>query len=86
MRGLNGKNVIVTGGAARSAARSAGASPATARSVGVFDKNLDGAKQGRRRDQAAARPSCGVDITDYDGRRQGHRRSSRRRSARPTCW
>ncbi|MCW5735650.1 MAG: SDR family oxidoreductase [Enhydrobacter sp.] len=64
MRGLNGKNVIVTGGAGAIGGAICRHFAGYGARVGVFDKNLDGAR--RIADEVKGFAS-GVDITDYAG-------------------
>ncbi len=88
MRGLAGKNVIVTGGGGAIGGAICRRFAGYGCKVGVFDKNRDGAN--RIADEIVETGGkafvSGVDIADYAARRQGHRRSSRTRSGRPTCW
>ena len=62
MRGLNGKNVIVTGGAGAIGSAICRRFAEYGAKVGVFDKNLDGAKKVAGEIRGFA---CGADITDY---------------------
>jgi 2-hydroxycyclohexanecarboxyl-CoA dehydrogenase len=62
MRGLNGKSVIVTGGAGAIGAAICRRFADYGAKVGVFDKNLDGAKKVAEQIKGVA---SGVDITDY---------------------
>ena len=65
MRGLDGKNVIVTGGAGAIGWRDLPAlRRATAPRVGVFDRNFDGAKKIAGEIKGFRLPP-GSDITDY---------------------
>ena len=63
MRGLDGKNVIVTGGGGAIGAAICRRFAGYGAKVGVFDKNLDGAKKVAGEIKGFA---SGVDITDYD--------------------
>ena len=81
MRGLNGKNVIVTGGAGAIGSAICRRFADYGAKVGVFDQNLDGAKKVAG-EIKGFKPAC-VDITDYKARRRRHRRRSRR-DAGPT--
>jgi 2-hydroxycyclohexanecarboxyl-CoA dehydrogenase len=62
MRGLNGKNVIVTGGAGAIGTAICRRFAMYGAKVGVFDKNFDGAKKIAGEIKGFA---CGADITDY---------------------
>jgi 2-hydroxycyclohexanecarboxyl-CoA dehydrogenase len=62
MRGLQGKNVIVTGGGGAIGGAICRRFAGYGAKVGVFDKNLDGAKNVAQEITGIA---CGVDITDY---------------------
>jgi 2-hydroxycyclohexanecarboxyl-CoA dehydrogenase len=62
MRGLSGKNVIVTGGAGAIGAAICRRFAGYGARVGVFDKNLDGAKKLASEIKGYA---SGVDIADY---------------------
>jgi 2-hydroxycyclohexanecarboxyl-CoA dehydrogenase len=62
MRGLNGKTVIVTGGAGAIGAAICRRFAEYGARVGVFDKNLDGARKVAGEIKGVA---SGVDITDY---------------------
>jgi 2-hydroxycyclohexanecarboxyl-CoA dehydrogenase len=62
MRGLNGKTVIVTGGAGAIGAAICRRFASYGAKVGVFDKNLDGAQKIAAEIKGVA---CGADITDY---------------------
>src|SRR5215467_1768852 len=62
MRGLDGKNVIVTGGGGAIGAAICRRFAGYGAKVGVFDKNLDGAKKVAAEIKGFA---SGVDITDY---------------------
>ena len=62
MRGLDGKNVIVTGGGGAIGAAICRRFAGYGAHVGVFDKNLDGAKKVADEVKGVA---SGVDITDY---------------------
>jgi 2-hydroxycyclohexanecarboxyl-CoA dehydrogenase len=64
MRGLNGKNVIVTGGAGAIGGAICRHFTGYGAHVGVFDKNLEGAKKIAGEIKGFA---SGVDITDYRG-------------------
>jgi 2-hydroxycyclohexanecarboxyl-CoA dehydrogenase len=64
MRGLDGRNVIVTGGAGAIGAAICRRFAGYGARVGVFDKNLDGAQKLASEIQGFA---AGTDITDYDG-------------------
>jgi 2-hydroxycyclohexanecarboxyl-CoA dehydrogenase len=63
MRGLEGRNVIVTGGGGAIGAAICRRFAGYGAKVGVFDKNLDGAKKVAAEIKGFA---SGVDITDYD--------------------
>jgi 2-hydroxycyclohexanecarboxyl-CoA dehydrogenase len=63
MRGLEGRNVIVTGGGGAIGAAICRRFAGYGAKVGVFDKNLDGAKKVAGEIKGFA---SGVDITDYD--------------------
>ena len=63
MRGLEGKNVIVTGGGGAIGAAICRRFAGYGAKVGVFDKNVDGAKKVAAEIKGFA---SGVDITDYD--------------------
>ena len=63
MRGLEGRNVIVTGGGGAIGAAICRRFAGYGAKVGVFDKNLDGAKKVAQEIKGFA---SGVDITDYD--------------------
>ncbi|WP_422013875.1 SDR family oxidoreductase [Reyranella sp.] len=63
MRGLDGKNVIVTGGAGAIGSAICRRFAGYGARVGVFDKNLDGAKQVAAEIEGYA---SGVDIADYE--------------------
>jgi 2-hydroxycyclohexanecarboxyl-CoA dehydrogenase len=63
MRGLDGKNVIVTGGAGAIGAAICRRFAGYGARVGVFDKNFEGAKKLAAELKGFA---SGVDITDYD--------------------
>jgi 2-hydroxycyclohexanecarboxyl-CoA dehydrogenase len=63
MRGLEGKNVIVTGGGGAIGAAICRRFAGYGATVGVFDKNLEGAKKVAQEIKGIA---SGVDITDYD--------------------
>lgn len=63
MRGLDGKNVIVTGGAGAIGAAICRRFAGYGARVGVFDKNVEGAKKIAAELKGFA---SGVDITDYD--------------------
>ncbi|HEY4893747.1 MAG TPA: SDR family NAD(P)-dependent oxidoreductase, partial [Reyranella sp.] len=68
MRGLDGKNVIVTGGGGAIGGAICRRFAGYGASVGVFDKNLDGANKVAdeiRKDGGKAFVS-GADIADYD--------------------
>ncbi len=68
MRGLDGKNVIVTGGGGAIGGAICRRFASYGASVGVFDKNLDGANKVAdeiRKDGGKAFVS-GIDIADYD--------------------
>ena len=87
MRGLEGKNVIVTGGGGAIGGAICRRFAELRREVGVFDKNLDGADEGRGRDQEpAASPSVGVDIADYAAVGKAIAEFEARGRARPTSW
>ena len=80
MRGLDGKNVIVTGGGGAiggAICRRFAGYGAQRRRVRQEPRRR---QEGRRRDPQGRGKAfaSGVDIADYDARRQGHRRSSRR--------
>src|SRR5260370_36984692 len=62
MRGLQGKNVIVTGGGGAIGGAICRRFADYGATVGVFDKNLDGAKKVAHEIKGFA---SGVDITDY---------------------
>jgi 2-hydroxycyclohexanecarboxyl-CoA dehydrogenase len=62
MRGLEGRNVIVTGGGGAIGAAICRRFAGYGAKVGVFDKNLDGAKKVAQEIKGFA---SGVDITDY---------------------
>jgi 2-hydroxycyclohexanecarboxyl-CoA dehydrogenase len=62
MRGLDGRNVIVTGGGGAIGAAICRRFAGYGAKVGVFDKNLDGAKKVAAEIKGFA---SGVDITDY---------------------
>jgi 2-hydroxycyclohexanecarboxyl-CoA dehydrogenase len=62
MRGLEGKNVIVTGGGGAIGAAICRRFAGYGATVGVFDKNLDGARKVAQEIRGVA---SGVDITDY---------------------
>jgi len=62
MRGLEGRNVIVTGGGGAIGAAICRRFAGYGAKVGVFDKNLDGAKKVAAEIKGLA---SGVDITDY---------------------
>ncbi len=62
MRGLNGKSVIVTGGGGAIGSAICRRFAGYGAKVGVFDKNLDGAKRVAAEIKGFA---SGVDITDY---------------------
>ena len=62
MRGLNGKNVIVTGGAGAIGTAICRRFAEYGAKVGVFDKNFDGAKKVADEIKGFA---CGADIADY---------------------
>src|SRR6185436_5091990 len=62
MRGLNGKSVIVTGGAGAIGAAICRRFAEYGATVGVFDKNIDGANKIAGEIKGFA---SGVDITDY---------------------
>jgi 2-hydroxycyclohexanecarboxyl-CoA dehydrogenase len=63
MRGLEGRNVIVTGGGGAIGAAICRRFASYGAKVGVFDKNLDGAKKVAHEIKGFA---SGVDITDYE--------------------
>mgnify|MGYP003339625381 CR=1 FL=1 len=63
MRGLDGKNVIVTGGAGAIGAAICRRFAGYGARVGVFDKNVEGARKLAAEIKGFA---SGVDITDYD--------------------
>ena len=63
MRGLDGKNVIVTGGAGAIGAAICRRFAGYGARVGVFDKNVEGARKLATEIKGFA---SGVDITDYD--------------------
>jgi len=63
MRGLEGRNVIVTGGGGAIGAAICRRFAGYGAKVGVFDKNVDGAKKVAAEIKGFA---SGVDITDYD--------------------
>jgi len=63
MRGLAGKNVIVTGGGGAIGGAICRRFAAYGAKVGVFDKNLDAAKKVAAEVKGFA---CGVDIADYE--------------------
>src|ERR1700756_519226 len=63
MRGLEGKNVIVTGGGGAIGAAICRRFAGYGARVGVFDKNIDAAKKVAQEIKGLA---SGVDITDYD--------------------
>jgi 2-hydroxycyclohexanecarboxyl-CoA dehydrogenase len=63
MRGLEGRNVIVTGGGGAIGAAICRRFAGYGAKVGVFDKNLDGAKKVAHEIKGFA---SGVDITDYE--------------------
>lgn len=63
MRGLEGSNVIVTGGGGAIGAAICRRFAGYGAKVGVFDKNLDGARKIASEIKGFA---AGVDITDYD--------------------
>jgi 2-hydroxycyclohexanecarboxyl-CoA dehydrogenase len=63
MRGLEGRNVIVTGGGGAIGAAICRRFAGYGAKVGVFDKNFDGAKKVAGEIKGFA---SGVDITDYD--------------------
>ena len=63
MRGLNGRNVIVTGGGGAIGAAICRRFAGYGAKVGVFDKNLDGARKVASEIKGFA---AGIDITDYD--------------------
>jgi 2-hydroxycyclohexanecarboxyl-CoA dehydrogenase len=67
MRGLDGKNVIVTGGGGAIGGAICRRFAGYGSTVGVFDKNLDGANQVAEeiRKNGGKAVVCGVDITDY---------------------
>ena len=83
MRGLNGKNVIVTGGGGAIGGAICRRFAGYGARVGVFDKNLDGANKvaGEIKGFASRRRHHRL-----RGRRQGHRAVREARSARPTSW
>jgi NAD(P)-dependent dehydrogenase (short-subunit alcohol dehydrogenase family) len=64
MRGLDGKNVIVTGGGGAIGGAICRRFAGYGARVGVFDKNLEGAQKVAVEIKGFA---SGVDITDYDG-------------------
>ncbi|HEX9556791.1 MAG TPA: SDR family oxidoreductase [Reyranella sp.] len=68
MRGLSGKNVIVTGGGGAIGGAICRRFAGYGASVGVFDKNLDGANKvaGEIREDGGKAFVSGVDIADYD--------------------
>ena len=63
MRGLDGKNVIVTGGAGAIGSAICRRFAGYGARVGVFDRNVDGAKQIA---SEIAGHDSGVDIADYE--------------------
>ena len=74
MRGLDGKNVIVTGGGGAIGGAICRRFADYGARVGVFDKNLDGAN--RIADEiveTGGRPSCRASTSPTTRRRQGHR-------------
>ena len=72
MRGLNGKNVIVTGGAGAIGSAICRRFAEYGAKVGVFDRNLEGAKKVAGEIKGFA---CGADISDYKAVADGlHRR------------
>jgi 2-hydroxycyclohexanecarboxyl-CoA dehydrogenase len=68
MRGLDGKNVIVTGGGGAIGGAICRRFAEFGAQVGIFDKNLEGAKKVADEIQAKGGASfvSGVDITDYE--------------------
>jgi len=68
MRGLNGKNVIVTGGAGAIGSAICRRFAEYGATVGVFDRNHDGAKKVAGEIKGFA---CGADITDYKAVAEG---------------
>jgi 2-hydroxycyclohexanecarboxyl-CoA dehydrogenase len=68
MQGLKGKSVIVTGGAGAIGAAICRRFAGYGATVGVFDKNLDGAKKVADEIKGFA---CGADITDYKAVAEG---------------
>ncbi len=68
MRGLSGKNVIVTGGGGAIGRAICRRFAGYGAKVGVFDKNLDGANKvaGEIREDGGKAFVSGVDIADYD--------------------
>ena len=68
MRGLDGKNVIVTGGGGAIGGAICRRFAGYGASVGVFDKNLDGANKvtDEIRKEGGKAFASGVDIADYD--------------------
>jgi len=68
MRGLDGKNVIVTGGGGAIGGAICRRFAGYGARIGVFDKNLDGANKvaGEIREDGGKAFVSGVDIADYD--------------------
>ena len=68
MRGLSGKNVIVTGGGGAIGGAICRRFAGYGAKIGVFDKNLDGANKvaGEIRENGGKAFVSGVDIADYD--------------------
>ena len=88
MRGLSGKNVIVTGGGGAIGGAICRRFAEYGCKVGVFDKNRDGAN--RIADEIVETGGkafvSSVDIADYAAVGKGHRPVRGRRWGRPTCW